>query len=49
MLELLVINDLKLCIVIYVSVFVYVRVNVYIYAYDECLPDVPLHAGVRKS
>ena len=36
---------LLLCVYIYI----YAYFSISIYAYDECLPDVPRHAGVRKS
>ena len=37
------------CYYYYVYIYMHILVYVYIYAYDECLLDVPLHAGVRKS
>jgi hypothetical protein len=37
------------CYYYYVYIYMHILVYVYIYAYNECLPDVPLHAGVRKS
>ena len=43
MLELLVINDFKLCIVIYVRVFVCVRVDVYVYAYVHSYPHMHMY------
>ena len=34
---------------IIMCIYIYAYFSISIYAYDECLPDVPRHAGVRKS
>ena len=40
---------LFLLVLLLLCVYIYAYFSISIYAYDECLPDVPRHAGVRKS